>query len=79
MLAIDIFLRWWNSLAAKNGKLKFSNRRQAAEFVRRVQNENGGPNAKIIEMRRRYNSVNNAKRSADAAEPSRNRNTAIYN
>lgn len=40
--------RWWNSLAQRNGKLKFRSQREAAEFVRRVQNEHGGPNAKIL-------------------------------
>jgi hypothetical protein len=49
------FARWWNSLASNNGKLKFKTQQEAAEFVQRVQTENGGPNAKIIEMRRRYN------------------------
>lgn len=61
MELIESFMRWWNSLAKKNGKLKFRNQREAAEFVRRVQNENGGPNEKIIEMRRRYNEINRAR------------------
>jgi hypothetical protein len=52
---IGVFARWWNSLASNNGKLKFKTQQEAADFVRRVQIENGGPNAKIIEMRRRYN------------------------
>jgi hypothetical protein len=52
---IATFARWWNLLASNNGKLKFKTQQEAAEFVRRVQDENGGPNAKIIEMRRRYN------------------------
>jgi hypothetical protein len=52
---IAAFARWWNSLASNNGKLKFKTQQEASEFVRRVQDENGGPNAKIIEMRRRYN------------------------
>ena len=60
------FMRWWNYLAQRNGKLKFKNQREAAEFVRRVQNENGGPNAKLIEMRRKYVEVNSA-RSANSA------------
>jgi hypothetical protein len=59
--AIETFMTWWNSLARRNGKLKFKTQREAAEFVRRVQNENGGPNAKIVEMRRRYDEVNRAK------------------
>lgn len=40
-------------------KLKFKNQREAA--VRRVQNENGGPNAKILGMRQRYNAIWTAK------------------
>jgi hypothetical protein len=55
------FMRWWNALALRNGKLKFRNQREAAEFVRRVQNENGGPNAKIVAMRQKYVEVNRAK------------------
>ena len=60
------FVRWWNTLAPRNGKLKFKNQREAAEFVRRVQSENGGPNAKILRMRQRYVDVNRAKSSHDA-------------
>ncbi len=58
---IVAFMRWWNTLALRNGKLKFRNQREAAEFVRRVQNENGGPNAKIIAMRQKYLEINRAK------------------
>jgi hypothetical protein len=61
---IETFMRWWNALAQRNGKLKFRTQREAAEFVRRVQNENGGPNAKILEMRRRYEEVNRVKEQA---------------
>lgn len=62
--AIQTFMNWWNNLARRNGKLKFRNQREAAEFVRRVQNENGGPNAKIIAMRKQYEAVNRAKSAA---------------
>ena len=58
---IIAFMRWWNALALRNGKLKFRNQREAADFVRRVQNENGGPNAKILAMRQRYVEINRAK------------------
>jgi hypothetical protein len=58
---IDHFARWWNNLAQRNGKLKFRTQREAAEFVRHVQNENGGPNAKIIAMRKRYEDATRAK------------------
>ena len=58
------FMRWWNALALRNGKLKFRTQREAAEFVRRVRNENGGPNAKIQAMRQRYVDVNRAKQHA---------------
>ncbi len=54
----DTFMRWWNLLASRNGKLKFRSQREAAEFVRRVYNESQGPNAKILEMRRQYDKVN---------------------
>ena len=58
MHVIEMFMRWWNSLAQHNGKLKFRTQREAAEFVRRVQSENGGPNEKILEMRKRYDDIN---------------------
>lgn len=58
---IDQFYRFWNLLASENGKLKFRTQREAAEFVRRVQNENGGPNAKIQAMREQYELANRAR------------------
>jgi hypothetical protein len=74
---IAAFMRWWNSLALRNGKLKFRNQREAAEFVRRVQNENGGPNAKILAMRQRYNEVNRAKSSHDSSRSNENYDRAV--
>jgi len=68
MHLIELFMRWWNDLAQHNGKLKFRTQREAAEFVRRVQNENGGPNAKIVEMRKRYDEVNRAKARTDSTQ-----------
>lgn len=65
--AIDAFMRWWNWLAQRNGKLKFRNQREAAEFVRRVQNENGGPNEKIRAMWARYEEVRRARAKSEAA------------
>jgi hypothetical protein len=59
------FMRRWNALALRNGKLKFRTQREAAEFVRRVHNENGGPNPKILAMRQRYVDVNRAKQRAN--------------
>lgn len=66
MDVIETFMRWWNSLAQRNGKLKFRTKREAAEFVRRVQNENGGPNDKILKMRKRYEEVKRAKEQRPA-------------
>ncbi|BDV36778.1 hypothetical protein DSM21852_00310 [Methylocystis bryophila] len=77
MNPIEVFMRWWNNLARKNGKLKFRNQREAAEFVRRVQNENGGPNAKIIEMRKRYNEINRAKHPPTKPESGGSINTPV--
>lgn len=74
---VDIFMRWWNGLANNNGKLKFRNQREAAEFVRRVQNENGGPNEKIIQMRKRYNEVNRAKHNSATLELRERNNTTV--
>jgi hypothetical protein len=74
---IIAFMRWWNSLALRNGKLKFRNQREAAEFVRRVQNENGGPNAKILAMRQRYVEVNRAKPGRPTSRPDEGHNRAV--
>jgi hypothetical protein len=65
--------RAWNSLALRNGKLKFRNQCEAAEFVRRVQNENGGPNAKMLAMRQRYIEVNRAKPERTRPDAGHNR------
>jgi hypothetical protein len=65
--AIVAFMRWWNWLAQKNGKLKFRNQREAAEFVRRVQAENGGPNDKIQAMWERYEEIRRARAKNEAA------------
>lgn len=71
------FMRWWNALALRNGKLKFRNQREAAEFVRRVQNENGGPNAKIVAMRRRYVEINRAKTGRPSPRPDEGNNRTV--
>ena len=59
---IEQFMRWWNGSAQRNGKLKFRTPDEAADFVRKVQLENGGPNEKIQAMRRRYEEVNRNQR-----------------
>jgi hypothetical protein len=74
---IGTFMRWWNTLALRNGKLKFRNQREAAEFVRRVQNENGGPNAKILAMRQRYVEVNRANTGRNNAGPDSGHDRAV--
>ena len=71
------FMRWWNALALRNGKLKFRNQREAAEFVRRVQNENGGPNAKILAMRQRYVEINRAKAGHQSTRLNESHNRAV--
>ena len=71
------FMRWWNALALRNGKLKFRNQREAADFVRRVQNENGGPNAKILAMRQRYVEINRAKTGRSSPQLDQDCNRAV--
>ena len=78
MSVIVVFMRWWNALAAKNGKLKFRNQREAADFVRRVHNENGGPNAKIIALRRAYEEATKAKSANDPAGVVGHRRSAVH-
>lgn len=78
MAGIETFMRWWNIIAQRNGKLKFKNQREAAEFVRKVQNQNGGPNARILEMRKKYDEVNRAKATRpNPARPHKGRNAAV--
>jgi hypothetical protein len=71
------FMRWWNALAQRNGKLKFRNQREAADFVRRVQNENGGPNAKIVAMRQRYLEINRARNGRNSPRLDEGNNRAV--
>lgn len=78
MTAIGMFMRWWNTLAQRNGKLKFRTQREATEFVRRVHNENGGPNEKIRAMRRRYNDVNRAKNGEHTSRLDQSGNSAVF-
>jgi hypothetical protein len=77
MSAIQMFMTWWNALARRNGKLKFKTQREAADFVRRVHNENGGPNAKIIAMRQRYEDVKRAQEQRTAPRLNEGRNSAV--
>ena len=70
------FMNWWNRLARRKGKLKFNNQPEAADFVRRVHNENGGPNAKLVAMRQRYEEVSRANRQA-APRSNQDRDTSV--
>lgn len=63
MNVFQTFMRWWNTLAQENGKLKFRTQREAADFIRRIHNENGGPNDKIRGMRERYNEIRRIRES----------------
>lgn len=54
-------MEWWNRLAVRNGKVKFRNQREAAEFVRSIAKSSGGPNPKVLEMRRQYEAVQEAR------------------
>lgn len=56
----ESFARWWNNLAIHNGKLKFKNQKEAAEFVRRAYNEKGGPNKEMLELHQKYMDVKRA-------------------
>lgn len=76
---IETFMRWWNSIAQRNGKLKFRSQREAADFVRMVQNQNGGPNERILAMRKKYDEVNRAKASRPEAVGARtSRGEAVF-
>lgn len=56
-MIIDTFMRWFNFVAEKADKPKFRTQREAIDFVRHVANASGGPNAKILKMRKDYVSV----------------------
>ncbi len=77
MSILDGFMIWWNRLAHKNGKLKFRTQKEAADFVRRVQNENGGPNDKIVAMRKNYERINQSRVQPSQIRFDRNRNQAV--
>lgn len=77
-MIIEFFLRWWNSLAEDNGKLKFRNRREAEDFVRSVANHSGGPNSTMIAMRREYLAIQKERSSNDAAGSQSRRCVSIH-
>ena len=47
MHMLQTFIAWLSRSSDKAEKLEFKTQREAAEFVRRVYNENGAPNAKL--------------------------------
>jgi len=47
------FWLWITLSSEKTEKIEFKNRREAAEFVRRVYNENGSPNKALIDLYKR--------------------------
>jgi hypothetical protein len=75
---VESFMKWWNGLAAENGKLKFRSMEEAAEFVRKVHEKNGGPNAKIRAMRKQYDDVNRSREKRSATGPDKCGNTAAF-
>jgi hypothetical protein len=60
---VEHFMRWWNMLAGKNGKQKFRTQKEAFDFIQRSYEESGGPNSKILAMRKRYEEVNSARQA----------------
>ncbi|MBM0202963.1 hypothetical protein JNW90_07525 [Micromonospora sp. STR1s_5] len=53
MHMLQTFIDWLTRSSDKAEKLSFKNQREAAEFVRRLYNESGGPNPKLKELYRR--------------------------
>lgn len=78
MAIIDTFMHWWNLLAQRNGKLKFRTREEAAEFVRKVHQQNGGPNEKIRAMRERYEEVNRTRANNTTTQFNTGGNSPVY-
>lgn len=58
-MALPSFFGWFAPvpMPARSTETAFRNRREAAEFVRRVRNQNGGPNAALRDMYREYRSI----------------------
>lgn len=65
MALIRSLVAWW-SRRAGNGQVVFRTPEEAAEFVRRVQKRNGGPNAKILGLWRAYEDAQNERQRAQA-------------
>jgi hypothetical protein len=61
MLMLHAFWQWMIRSSDRTEKLAFRNQREAAEFVRRVYKEQGGPNAKLQDL---YQRGRELKRSA---------------
>lgn len=57
MHMLQTFWLWLTNSSDKAEKLSFKNQREAAEFVRRLYNESGGPNAKLKELYERGRAV----------------------
>lgn len=76
MYIIEQFMRWWNSLAGENGKQKFSTQQEAFEFIQKSYAQSGGPNAKILAMRKRYEEINRARQAKSRPDKDRDQ-TAI--
>jgi hypothetical protein len=53
MHMFNTFYRWLTQSSDKAEKLAFKNHREAAEFVRRLYNESGQPNAKLRDLYKR--------------------------
>lgn len=66
MHMLQTFLFWLSRSSDKSEKLAFKNQREAAEFVRRVYNENGAPNAKLKEVYRRGREIRNGSDASDS-------------
>ena len=65
MALIRSLVDWW-SRRAGTGRVVFRTQDEAAEFVRRVQKRNGGPNAKILGLWRTYEDARNERQRAQA-------------
>lgn len=60
MSVLETFWLWISRSSDKADKIAFKNQREAAEFVRRIYNENGAPNAKLKAMYQRGREMRDA-------------------
>lgn len=58
------FREWLTRASDKSEKIEFKTQREAADFVRRVYNENSRPNAALVNLYRRGSAMKQQQKAA---------------